>query len=1725
MAVSSTTSSTAASAVTTSSIDVASIVSQLMSVENQPLNTLKTKITSQQTVISDLGKIKSDVAALQDTLGIFENASTFSNLTATSTDSSVVTATTGVGASAGTHIVSVTQAAQATSYNITGFSTNKDLINLDPTNGFQITVGNSSYNTNGTKTVGGVASANAITVIGKTGADTNNQPASTVADLQTWINSLNLNISAGLIQQNGNHWALQVVSSQQGSSNDFSLSGLIGGNAFSGFAANNSAITLDPATGFQLTIGTNTYSTLGKLNGINTSLVPTLSSNTTIDALASWVNGLNKNVGAAVVGSAGDYSLQLNPKNGASFTTAGLPSAYVTGFNSPTELVTLDPTNGFQVSIGGKTYQTAGAGAITITGTGVGGGVTVGDLANWINKLSGANLSASVVGSGGNYSLEVNNTNLLQTSAISLAGIGSSGGTATTTISGFSSSSTPLSLSSLSNIKLHVGTSIYSGTAIVGTGLGGSISLSNIASWINGLGAGLTASISGSGQAYSLGITGSGSSAISLEGLKANAVITGFFSGDDKINLDSGGFQITANGNTYSTTGSYTLSSLAAWINSQSGLKASVIGAGSTYDLVITHDSDLSADQTDINISGILSGTTTSNSNVVAANSTSGATTGVYTVAVTQASTTNAKITIDGFNNYNDQVDPNYSIIVDGVPYSAATNNAINGHDVSAINASGIGVDNSGNAYNYSTLSDLNDWINRLSGAGLSISSTISGTPKFYNNDFSDIHVKDTPLLSDGSNLGDPYYELFYGGAPGGNDPHAISPNLFDYESLDTSSSPYSGDQFSISTDGQGNIILSAYSRAGVLAASETVAMPTGFSKYSHVPVAFADMGVVLNLRANANDTALANLSDDLISAANALVGNVGQYGQSLDQSGAPNSIIAMESAGVILGGFSTSAIDLSHSTLPTNVDINGNLVVDRNGNLTTIDHYLLTADRDGNGNATLHLKAVNDQSDPVYTAVQSVDSYNQPIVDSYNQPIYQAGSAIEDIVPIDAGAASGGPPSLVVGNLIYNFANCNLSLSLDLSNLPAIPGFDIAGAIASQITFADPVPSYSDYINTVLMPADTLSSGDIAINNFNLPGEYVDSNNYGHSLGYVLTSGENLKTKDPGVVLSVYDTDTGNFLASKMVTIAKNYASDPAYTGNLKLDFGNLGILGMNDIQLNLTVNTPISASEITKQLASNFSSVPTLPSVNQGLGPLVGKPLYVGDITELDYSNIASGFSNFLASSNGNQVTISAYSYNNPASPTDGIHKTGQQTLTVPNSITAGTPFVMDFNDIGGQGGLKFVINPKISTSDYPIAADLISQSINYANKEPGVPGWLTEDNGSGLSLKISGSNGVQITDNNSLSANDEISNASLILNHTSVSAMHTNAKYTITKPSGDFSDFDAVANGTTQVLDGTTFTIDTSATASAIVKVSGSHVINQVTPISSSIPGVSLLTVGASNVTSEYTLHGGISKFTTAQDAKITIDGVNIVRSTNTISDFVPGLTFHINANPLPGATKKANINVTLGTDNTQNTIVNMMTAYNKLITDYNIMTANANNGKSTTNTAGTFGNDPTMLSFVEGIKRRFANGATYNIGSLDSNHQPYVLSLSELGMVIQLDGTLSLDTASYQTAVANGLRSKLIQGARIGYISQSDNLSSFIQAQSSSIGAISQEISAENSSVQSLQKEQQNLQDRLNKIQDSYIAQYSGLNALLFQLNSTSTNLASALTALTNMSAGK
>jgi flagellar hook-associated protein 2 len=124
------------------------------------------------------------------------------------------------------------------------------------------------------------------------------------------------------------------------------------------------------------------------------------------------------------------------------------------------------------------------------------------------------------------------------------------------------------------------------------------------------------------------------------------------------------------------------------------------------------------------------------------------------------------------------------------------------------------------------------------------------------------------------------------------------------------------------------------------------------------------------------------------------------------------------------------------------------------------------------------------------------------------------------------------------------------------------------------------------------------------------------------------------------------------------------------------------------------------------------------------------------------------------------------------------------------------------------------------------------------------------------------------------------------------------------------------------------------------------------------------------------------------------------------------------------------------------------------------------------------------------------------------------------LASLGMDLQLDGTIKFNSVTHAVAVSDGLQAKLSKDVDVGYVGDSNTLLSFVTSIASFNGPLSKQIEAQSNSVIELRNRQDDLQIRLNAIQNNYINQYSALNALLFQLSSTSNSLTSALDALTN-----
>ena len=98
-----------------SGLDVNSIVTSLMNIEQRPLTLLQQRATEIQTKISAFGSLQSQIATLGDLATRLSTPASWGAMTAASTDAAKVSVTAGTSAAAGGYSINVTQLAQAQS--------------------------------------------------------------------------------------------------------------------------------------------------------------------------------------------------------------------------------------------------------------------------------------------------------------------------------------------------------------------------------------------------------------------------------------------------------------------------------------------------------------------------------------------------------------------------------------------------------------------------------------------------------------------------------------------------------------------------------------------------------------------------------------------------------------------------------------------------------------------------------------------------------------------------------------------------------------------------------------------------------------------------------------------------------------------------------------------------------------------------------------------------------------------------------------------------------------------------------------------------------------------------------------------------------------------------------------------------------------------------------------------------------------------------------------------------------------------------------------------------------------------------------------------------------------------------------------------------------------------------------------------------------------------------
>ncbi|MGC2166129.1 MAG: flagellar filament capping protein FliD [Gallionella sp.] len=270
-----TTSSTAAT-----SLDVNSIVTQLMTVEQQPLTKLDTKEASYQAKLSAYGTIKGAVSSFQTALSAL-NSSSFQAYAVSSSDSSYVSASAFSTAAPGTYAVNVTSLAKSQSLVAAGKTSSTVAIGAGTATTISFDFGTISGGTLNN----GIYSNASFTTNGNTirtiTVDSGNN---TLQGIRDAINAANLGVSASIVNDgSANPYRLVLNSTSTGASNSLKITS-------TGDAAIGTLLDNDPAGTQHLTETVAASNAVLTVNGITI----TKDSNTVSDAIQGVTLNLNK---------------------------------------------------------------------------------------------------------------------------------------------------------------------------------------------------------------------------------------------------------------------------------------------------------------------------------------------------------------------------------------------------------------------------------------------------------------------------------------------------------------------------------------------------------------------------------------------------------------------------------------------------------------------------------------------------------------------------------------------------------------------------------------------------------------------------------------------------------------------------------------------------------------------------------------------------------------------------------------------------------------------------------------------------------------------------------------------------------------------------------------------------------------------------------------------------------------------------------------------------------------------------------------------------------------------------------------------------------------------------------------------------------------------------------------------------------------------------------------
>jgi len=227
--------------------------------------------------------------------------------------------------------------------------------------------------------------------------------------------------------------------------------------------------------------------------------------------------------------------------------------------------------------------------------------------------------------------------------------------------------------------------------------------------------------------------------------------------------------------------------------------------------------------------------------------------------------------------------------------------------------------------------------------------------------------------------------------------------------------------------------------------------------------------------------------------------------------------------------------------------------------------------------------------------------------------------------------------------------------------------------------------------------------------------------------------------------------------------------------------------------------------------------------------------------------------------------------------------------------------------------------------------------------------------------------------------------------------------------------------------------------------------------------------------------------------SQDAQVTINGLNITNSSNSISTAFQGVSFNL----VKAGT--ASVDVTSNYDNIKSALRTLVADYNKLLSFKTTESLPDSSGNR-----GPLAGDPVLRQTVSAIQTTLlgtnSNGGVYHY-------------LAEVGVQLQSDGTLSFDETAFNTAVTTHPvdLAKLFQGT------SNNGVFNTLQTQLTALDPTAGLIKTTRDSIaQTLNRYSLQIADqqaRLDKERSDLEKVYAAADQLISQLNSYSSSISS------------